>query len=402
MIYVEDVRGLFPALGKFKAYLDTASVGLMPSTVYRTLLNILDAIVNDPHVEELISSYISRARSELASLLGASPEEIAFTVRTTEGLKNVLRSLRVKSGDTIVGLDMDFPTVTSLVDSLCRARGCKVRIVEGRGIYTIDGLRKALDDTVKAVVLSSVQWISGWRVDLRELSNIVHEYSAVLVVDGVQHVGALSLDVRSDGVDVLSVGGEKWMLNPYIGTGFTYVRRDLLDELDSHPYGIRNRESPEGGWDSYWEDPNKDLWRLPSISRSAQKLEWGGGVNFFIAALYEAARIINSLGIHNIEAKILELRKYLCDKLLSEGLSIYGYVDDKKHWSGITLIRTGLSPNKEQEIVRKLGESGIMVSYRGALGISGIRASTHFYNSKEDIDIFVEELRKTLTSFKSK
>jgi len=94
----------------------------------------------------------------------------------------------------------------------------------------------------------------------------------------------------------------------------------------------------------------------------------------------------------------LELRKYLCDKLLSEGFSVYGYTDDRKHWSGITLIRTGLDPSREREVVKVLKDRGIAVSYRGALGISGIRASTHFYNSKEDVEVFVEELKKVLTS----
>lgn len=395
---MEDVRKLFPALNKFRAYLDTASTGLIPSTIHRALVNALDALASDPHAEELIDSYTSRARSELAGLIGASADEIAFTVRTTEGLKNTLRSLRVGSGDTLVGVDMDFPTVTSLVDSFCRVRGCRVRIVGGRGVYTTEELRKVLDGTVKAVVLSSVQWVSGWKVDLKELSEAVHEYGALLVVDGVQHVGALSLDVRSEGVDVLCVGGEKWMLNPYIGTGFMYVKRELLDVLDPYPYGIRNREVPEGGWGAYWADPDKDLWKLPPIARSAQKFEWGGGLSLFAVALYEAARTINSFGIRNIESKVLELRKYLCDKLLSEGFSVYGYTDDRKHWSGITLIRTGLNPSREREVVKVLKDRGIAVSYRGALGISGIRASTHFYNSKEDVEVFVEELKKVLTS----
>ncbi len=399
MIDLENLRELFPALSRFRAYLDTASTGLMPSTVHKALTNILDILVNNPYAEgDLISSYVTRARSELASLIGVDSDEIAFTIRTTEGLKNFLRSLRVGPGDTVIGVDMDFPSVTSLLDSLCRVRGCRVRIVDGRGIYTTEMFRKALDSTVKVVVLSSVQWISGWRIDLRELSNLVHEYGALLAVDGVQHVGALSLDVRSEGVDVLCVGGEKWMLNPYLGTGFMYVKRDLLDVLDPYPYGITNRETPETGWDSYWVDPDKDLWKLPPIARNAQRFEWGGGMNFFVVALYEVARILNSIGIRDIENRVLELRKYLCDKLFSEGLSVYGYTDNRKHWSGITLVRTGLDPSREQNIVKTLREGGVAVSYRGALGISGIRVSTHFYNSREDVDVFVEELRKVLAS----
>jgi len=145
---LDSVRELFPVITRFRAYLDTASAGLTPSTVYRAL-------------SEALEEYASRARFELAELVGASPDKVAFTVRTTEVLKNVLRSLAVGLGDTVVGVDMDFPTVTSLVGSLCRFRGCKVRVVGGKGIYRVDDLRRTPDDTVKAVVISSIQWISG-------------------------------------------------------------------------------------------------------------------------------------------------------------------------------------------------------------------------------------------------
>lgn len=399
VIKLEDIRELFPAISKFRAYLDTASVGLVPRTVHKALVDVLDVLASEPLIEELVDSYVSHARSEIANLINASPEEIAFTTRTTEGLKNVLRSMNVGPGDTVVAVDMDFPTVTSLVESLCRVRGCRVRVVKGKGVYTTEDLRKAIDNDVKLVVISSVQWISGWKVDLKELSNEVHNRGATIVVDGVQHVGALSLDVRAEGVDVLCVGGEKWMLNPYIGTGFMYIRRELLENLEPYPYGIRNRETPAGGWGAYWVDPNKGPWTLPPVAKNAQKFEWGGGLNLFVVALLESARTINRLGVGSIENRVLELKNYLCDRLLSEGFTIYGYAENRKHWSGITLVKTGLSYDKEIELVESLREKKVVVSRRGALGVSGVRVSTHFYNSKEDIDIFIEELKRGVKSF---
>lgn len=390
-----NVKDYFPSLRKYRAYLNTASTGLTPSIVYETLRRILEAIHEGSVTEDLLEEYVVRGRKEIAKLINAEPSEIAFTIQTTEGLKNILRSLNLRPGDVVLGLDLDFPTITSLIKSLCAVRGCSLKVVEGKGVYETENLKELINDSVKVAVISSVQWISGWRINLREFSDLLHEHGALMIVDGVQHVGALKLDVISEGVDILCVGGEKWMLNPYIGSGFMYVKRELLDVLNPSPYGILNREEPEGGWSNYWPDPDKDVWSLPQVSRSALKFEWGGGRPYMlIAALYEAARFINSLGIENIENYILHVKKYLHERLGSEGYTIYGYIDDEKHWSGITLIKTGLSKKKELKIVEELRKRDIAISYRGALGVSGIRASTHLYNTREDVDVLVDELNK--------
>ncbi len=392
-------RDYFPSIKRFRAYLNTASTGLTPINVYETLRGVLNMIYEGSVTEDLLEDYVARGREEVARLVGAETSEIAFTVQTTEGLKNVLRSLNLRTGDVILGLDLDFPTITSLIKSLCVVRGCDIRVAEGKGIYEVGDLEKLVDDSVKVAIVSSVQWISGWRINLKELSNILHEHGALIIVDGVQHVGALKLDVASEDVDVLCVGGEKWMLSPYVGSGFMYVRRELLEELDPFPYGILNREEPRGGWGNYWPDPDKDVWSLPQVSRTALKFEWGGGRPYTsIIALYEAARLINNVGIENIESHILNIKRYLHERLFSEGYAVYGYSDEVMHWSGITLIKTGLNRMRELNIVEELRKRGVMVSYRGASGVSGIRVSTHLYNTREDIDVLIDELNKLRAS----
>jgi len=392
---LSGVRDYFPSIKRFRAYLNTASTGLTPINVYETLRGVLNMIYEGSVTEDLLEDYVARGRKEVARLVGAETSEIAFTVQTTEGLKNVLRSLNLRTGDVVLGLDLDFPTITSLIKSLCVVRGCDIRVAEGKGIYEVEDLEKIVDDSVKVAVVSSVQWISGWRINLREFSNILHEHGALLIVDGVQHVGALKLDVATEDVDVLCVGGEKWMLSPYVGSGFMYVRRELLEELDPFPYGILNREEPRGGWGNYWPDPDKDVWSLPQVSRTALKFEWGGGRPYIsIIALYEAARLINNVGIENIESHVLSIKRYLYERLFSEGYAVYGYSDEVMHWSGITLVKTRLNRMRELNIVEGLRKRGVMVSYRGASGVSGIRVSTHLYNTRDDVDVLIDELNK--------
>lgn len=100
--------------------------------------------------------------------------------------------------------------------------------------------------------------MTGWRANLRELSKLVHEVGAILIADAVQHVGAIKLDAKYEGVDVICSGGEKRLSNTFIGSGFFYVSNRIIGELDPGIYELKNAEPPTGGWSSYWPDPGKD------------------------------------------------------------------------------------------------------------------------------------------------
>lgn len=392
-----EASGLFPALSRFRAYLDTASVGLVPRSTVDLLSRVSDMVSSEPNLAEYFGELSAGVRREVAKLINAEPYEIAFTVQTTECLKKALLMLNPSNNATIVSIDLEFPTVSSVATSFCERTGCGVVVSDCGGACAEEDIGKNLGKGGgKDVVLaSSVNWVTGWKLDLRELAKIAHESGAHLVVDGIQHVGALSLDVRRDDVDVLCVGGEKWLLTPYFGIGFMYVRRELLERLELPPYGIRNREEPAHGWGSYWQDPDKDPWSLPPVSRSASRYEWGGGLPFIpIAALGEGVRLINSFGIESVESHVRRLRRNLVDGLSEVGFGVYGADAGAERHSGIVLVQTGLDRSDEMGIVGKLRERRVAVSYRGARGIGGIRVSPHLYNAKEDVSTFVEELAR--------
>lgn len=392
---VSRASELFPALGRFRAYLDTASVGLIPRATLDLLSRVSDMVSREPNLAGYFAELGSDTRREIARLINAGPDEIAFTVQTTECLKKALLMLNPGGRARVVSIDLEFPTVSSVATSYCERVGCDVAVADCGGLCTEEDVRKSLsgggDGSV--ILVSSVNWITGWRLDLRRLAEVAHEFGARLVVDGVQHVGALGLDVRRDDVDVLCVGGEKWLLTPYFGIGFMYVRRELLERLELPPYGIRNREEPPRGWSSYWQDPDKDPWNLPRVSKSASRYEWGGGApSISIAALGEGVRLINGLGIESVEGHIRQLRRILVDGLTEAGFRVYGADAGAERHSGIVLAQTGLGNSDEMGVVGKLRERGVIVSYRGARGVRGIRVSPHLYNTKEDVSIFVEEL----------
>ena len=92
-------------------------------------------------------------------------------------------------------------------------------------------LERLRDPRVRCVAVSQVQFSSGYAVDLARLSAATRETGAWLVVDAIQGIGQVPLDVGRIEVDVLACGGQKWLLSPW-GTGFVYVRRELIAAFD--------------------------------------------------------------------------------------------------------------------------------------------------------------------------
>ncbi|NJE61624.1 aminotransferase class V-fold PLP-dependent enzyme [Thermococcus sp. 21S7] len=384
-------RSLFPALGKFKAYLNTASLGLMPATAVLEATKLLDDVI-EFHGEVNSVDYMDEVvlkplLDEAARLMRVNPENVGLSIQTTEGLRRILMALEPKRGGNIVSLDTEFPTVPALLKSYSKRFGLKLRVVENRnGVHSMEDIEKAIDDDTFAVVLSSVNWVTGQRLNLRELSRAAHEHGAWLIVDAVQHLGAMQLFPEREGVDALSAGSEKWLISPDTGAGLIYVSDELLGEAKPIT-GLLNNEPPTGEWGLWWGLPEKDPWGELKPAGGIKKLDFGGGPPYLIAAAFRASlRLINEIGIEEIEHHNLRLAGRIRDEVLSAGLEVLA------EGSPIVTIKTGLSYEEEERLYGKLAAEGISVSHRGVLGHYGIRASPHLYNTHEDVETFLEAL----------
>jgi len=393
-------KSLFPALKKFKAYLNTASTGLMPSTALLETTKLLNDVIEFNgevnSVDYMDERVLKPLLDEAARLMKVSSENIGLSIQTTEGLRRILLSLEPKRGQNIVSLDTEFPTIPALLKSYSGRFNLELRVVENRnGVHCIENIERAIDDGTFAVVLSSVNWVTGERIDLRELSGVAHEHGALLIVDAVQHLGSLRLFPEREGIDALSAGGEKWLLSPDTGAGLIYVSDELLEETEPIA-GLLNSEPPTGEWGSWWGLPEKDPWGELKPARGAKRLDFGGGPPYLVAGAFLASlRLINEIGIEEIERHNIRLAGRIRDEALSAGLEVLA------EGSPIVTIKTGLSYEEEERLYQKLAAEGISVSHRGVLGHYGIRASPHLYNGREDVEMFLEALFEGLGSGQS-
>jgi len=384
-------RSLFPALEKFRAYLNTASTGLLPSTTIlettKFLNDVLEFNGEVNSVDYMNDMFLKPLAEEAARLMRVKPENVGLSVQTTEGLRRVLLSLEPRRGQNVISLDMEFPTIPCLLKSYSSRFGLELRVTRNKnGLYSLEDLERLIDDDTLAVVMSSVNWITGQRFDLKEISRVAHEHGVWLIVDGVQELGSLRLFPRDAGVDALVAGGEKWLLSPNTGSGIVYASNEFLEEAKPIT-GLLNHEPPTGSWAEWWGLPEKNPWGELKPAKGIRKLDFGGGPPYMTMAAFRASlKLINEIGIDEIERHNLRLAGKIADEVESAGMEVI------TKGSSIVTVRTGLRYLDEEELYQKLVEEGISVSHRGALGVYGIRVSPHIYNTTEDSEVFLEAL----------
>ncbi|MCX8169179.1 MAG: aminotransferase class V-fold PLP-dependent enzyme [Candidatus Methanomethylicia archaeon] len=384
----------FPALGKYKSYLNTAAEGLTPRKVLESLKTFIDKTGRNEW-NEPIEEIEKPAKREISKLIGCSIDEISFSIQTTDGFRRILLSIKPKAKGNIVGVDLEFPSISLAIRSLSEKIGNEVRIVKHKnGKYDVSDFEKVIDDDTYAVVFSSVIWVNGFMMPIKEISEIAHEKGALVIVDGVQHVGAISMDVKKLGIDAMAVGGEKWLLNNIIGSGFIYVSNEIIENLEPLAQTLLNYQEPEVGWSTWWTLVDKDPWKPLKNLKTASKLDWGGGKPYIlIEALRSSVEYINNIEINCIEKYNKMLKEKVIEETLNMGFEVISYTEDKNQWSSITTISTGKGYEYEVKIVKELRNEGIQVSYRGSTGIGGIRISPHLYNDYKDIEILFSKLK---------
>jgi selenocysteine lyase/cysteine desulfurase len=375
MLNVDEIREQFPVT-RNKVFLNHAAQSPLPKPVAEVLHKYVDDFSNfgTSSIE-----WNDGGKPFFAKMIGAKPEEIAFVENTSVGLNIAANVLHYPRGSKIVTTDLEYPSV--VYPWLQRKLGVKVDYVKNvNGKILLEDLEKTVDDNTIAVAISHVEYVNGFRNDLRAVSKIAHDHGAYLIVDAIQSAGAFPIDVKKDDVDFLATACYKWLLSPP-GAGYLYVKNDLIKKF----------EPPFAGWASVKQEVFEtidfwDIWSL-RLSKTASRFEVGSPSFISLVGAEQALKMLLSIGIDTIQSRIIKLTDYLIENIKNMDLKLQT-PEEKQYRSGIVNFKI----NRAQEITRKLAEKGIVVSARA----HGIRVSPHFYNTEEEIDKLVEEIRKIL------
>jgi cysteine desulfurase / selenocysteine lyase len=388
MIDLARVRADTPGVAHV-AHLNNAGSSLPPRPVH-------EAVVDHLQREAEIGGYeAARERRErwehtydaLARLLNASRDEIAVIENATRAWDMAFYSFRLGPGDRVLTGHAEYASNWIALKQVADRTGARIDVVpdDEDGQIDVAALERLLDDDVKLVSLVHVPTQSGLVNPAADVGRVTRAAGVPLLLDACQSAGQLPLDVEAIGCDVLSGTGRKFLRGPR-GTGFLYVRRGLIEQLEPPLLDMHAAEwLPDGGY------------RIRSDARRFENWEtyYAGKVGLGVAVDYALA-----LGVDEIWARIQELAGRLRSMLREvDGVTLL----DRGAVLGATVTFTvdGASP---EEVRDSLGARGVNVSVMerasaqldfGPRGIeTAVRSSVHYYNDDTELDRLVEGVKE--------
>lgn len=366
-IDIEEVRTRFPVTRNW-IYMNHAGIAPISQNVYRAMDGMLrdltcNGMLNLPDWDEVCS----QTRESAARLVGADASEIAFVKNTSEGILMAANGLTWRQGDNVVIPDRGFPANVYPWLNL-QPQGVEVRRVpEVDGRIPLKDLLNAVDDRTRVLSVSSVEFASGFRHDLREIGRFCRARGVLFFVDVIQSLGVLSLDVTDAEIDFVSADAHKWLLGPE-GIGLFYCSDRAREHLRVVNLGWANVVEPRD-FLSY------DTTLLPD----AQRFECGTLNTVGIHGLRAGLDLLLRIGIESIEARVLSLTDQLCAGLEEKGCRVVSS-RARGEKSGIVVFHH--SRIDTESIFQKLSDARVVCAIRGG----GIRLSPHFYNTEEEVD----------------
>lgn len=369
-----DARHLFPAV-QDQLYLNHAASSPFSLRVEEALNGYLIRRVRgdlDDFKRDLRET--ADLRSALATLIGSSSDRIALTSNTTHGLNIVASGIHWEKGDQILLSDMEFPAnVYPFLNT--RRFGTEVIHIPSRdGRITPDDLEARLTGRTRLFSVSYVQYLNGYRADLKALGEFCRSNDILFIVDAIQGLGALPLDVSRIPCDAVACGGHKWLMSPK-GTGFLYISEDLQDQLEIANLGWMSVRKP-------FEFHNFEQETDPT----AQRYEPATPNQLGIYGMHAAINLLQEVGLDTIRDHLLDLTGYLRDRLSAMGYEILTTFPDRER-AGILLFSRGEARGNHR-IFKALSEQGVTISFREG----SLRVAPHFYNNRNDMDRFLTAL----------
>jgi len=359
--------------------MNCGTVGPMPQPVFNTLTRTFRTQVVNPYdVYNFLPEKEEEVRAKLAKFINASPDEVAITGNSTEGIVTIVNGLDLKEGDEVLISNMEHPATLrpwKLKEMRC---GIKVKQVPlglpPKSVSDIvDAFAKEITAKTKVISVSHTIFISGLVTPLKELSKVAHEKGILVLADSAHGLGMLDLDVEDLGIDFLVSSPYKWLGSP-TGIGLLYVKTSAQDGVWPTIVGAR------GDW---------------TTMKGARKFDPSGQrADAFLYALDEALDFQNIIGKDRIERRIKTLAGYLKRELGKIPGVKLNTSDDPSLSAGLTAFSLdGVDPETILNYVREKYNIVVRTVGTKAAGTSALRVSTPTYISYPEIDLFLEGVK---------
>lgn len=401
MIDAKKIREDFPIFKNNPnlIYFDSAATSQKPKVVIDTLNEFYENYNSNIHrgVYSLsfeASKRYEKAHHKIAELINAEGKEIVFTKNTTEAINLVAHAYafyNLNEGDEIVATIMEHHSNFIPWQRMAKLKGANLKLIYvNKDTCELEFDERIITEKTKIVALSLVSNFMGTINPVKEIIKVAKEKGAITVVDAAQAVPHIPVDVKDLGCDFLAASGHK-MLGP-TGTGFLYGKKELLEKMEPFITGGGMIEDVTVE-DSKWaEIPWKFEAGTPDIA---------GGI-----ALGEAAEYLRNLGMENVSEHEKRLTSLCLEKMREiKEVDVYGPAPEKR----VGVISFNVKNADFHDIAGMLDSEGVcarsgmhcvhpLLSF---LGIEGsVRVSFYIYNTEEEIERFIEVVKKIISYLK--
>ncbi len=398
MFDIQKIRADFPILsrqvnGKPLVYFDNGATTQKPQVVIDAIATYYQEINANIHrgvhtLSQLATDAYEASRTKIQNHINAQfAHEVLFTSGTTHSVNLVANGFAsiLKAGDEVLVSALEHHSNIVPWQMLCEKTGAVLKVIpmNEKGELVMEKFDQLLSDKTKIVTVNHISNALGTINPIKYMIDKAHQFGAAVFIDGAQAVPHLKPNVQELDCDFYAFSGHK-LCGP-TGTGILYGKEAWLNKLPPYQGGGEMIKEVTFEKTTYAELPHKFEAGTPNIA---------GGI-----VLGTAVDYMNSVGFENIQKQETELLNYATEQLLAiEGLKIYGTADAKT--SVISFNIDGIHPYDIGTIVDKLGIA-VRTGHHCAQPIMNffeipgtIRASIAFYNTKEEIDVMVEAVKK--------
>lgn len=386
MIDIEKIRRDTPSC-EAVLHFNNAGSSLMPKPVFQALQNVLrdENEVGGYEAERRAKDDIAAFYAEFAALLNCAPDEIAYVENATRSWDMAFYGLKLKKGDRVITHGSEYSSNYLALLQQSRRLGFEIDLVtsDASGQIDVDALDQLIGPDTKLIAVTHVPTQGGLVNPAAKVGKVAKKHGVLFLLDACQSVGQIDVDVAEIGCDVLSGTGRKFLRGPR-GTGFLYVRKGIIDQID--PPFIDLLSATWTGANSF------------EFAEGAKRFEnWESYVAGRVG-LMAAVKYARGIGLKNIEARVESLAQNLRARL--SGLKEVEVHDlGEKKCGIVTFTKAGVDPLEMADVLR---QSGINVSVSKMTSarldleprnLSALtRASVHYFNTKAEINTFTKAI----------
>ena len=372
---VRTFREEFPVTQDW-SYLNHAAYGPFPQRTVRAITEYAEAFAQAPTFFTPEREKIPGEAAEyVGRLAGTTGDMVAWVPSLADGMNLMAHGVDWKDGDNVLIPVDEFPSVVYPFLNL-QSKGVELRYVQknAEGRTDLNLIEAAIDGRTRAVALSYVEYMDGYRNDLTALGALCKARGVELFVDATQGLGAQPIDLPKTGVSAIAAHGYKWLMAGF-GVGCVVFNADAIDRIKVTYAG---RLSVKGGF----EDAEYKLdWR-----DGAGRYQTGGLNTLGLTGLHASLSLVSEAGPEWTRQHTLGLLDKLVDGVQGMGYEVASDLTPERR-SQIMAFTSG-DHTRDGELVEQLTRANVAVTLRGR----GVRVSPYFYNNEDDIERLLEAL----------